>query len=91
MKDLPDSQVEIIYYKKRRKNEHVGQSRERERCRSEVPWPGRPETQQPVPIREPSKQTGGSLGLAGRDIYAIQPQAAIQRGKSNLGAMKNPG
>lgn len=63
-----------------------------ERCGwGEAPWPGWPQTEQPVPIRQPSKQDGDSLGLAGRELYAIQSRAAMERGKSNPEAMKPPG
>lgn len=47
-----------------------------------APCPGWPWTEQPVPIRQPSKKDGNSLGLAGRELYAIQPRAAVERGNA---------
>lgn len=80
------------YIKKRKKYECLGQSKGRERCRwGEAPWLGLPQAEQPLPIRQPNKQDGDSLGLAEKELYAIQSCAAMQRGKSKPGAKKSHG
>lgn len=46
-----------VIYKIRKKYEHLGQSRGRERCRwAEAPWTEWPGTEHPVPIREPASR-----------------------------------